>query len=333
MSMLKEGEVVLVQGSGKKPYEIKMSGGVVSCSCPAWRNQSLQIDLRTCKHIKAGGYKDGIAVVAPTESVGPVKAPPVLLAHSWDTVQDPAGYWMSEKYDGVRCWKEGNRFFSRQGNEFHAPSWFTEQLPGDTMDGELWVGRKMFQQTISVVRKLNPVDAEWQKIKYMVFDLPGLAKVFEARIGAITVMTSGLPYVEAVPHTLCNGIDHLKTRLKQVQALGGEGLMIRQPGSMYEAGRSTTLLKVKEFFDAEGVVIGYEPGKGRHKGRVGSLLVRAENGREFSVGSGLTDKEREHPPIIGSRVTYRYQELTDAGAEGTGLVPRFPTFVAVRNYE
>src|SRR5262249_19119120 len=35
--------------------------------------------------------------------------------------------------------------------------------------------------------------------------------------------------------------------------------------------------------------------------------------------------EREHPPAIGSVITYRYQELSEAG------VPRFPTFVAVRH--
>jgi hypothetical protein len=38
----------------------------------------------------------------------------------------------------------------------------------------------------------------------------------------------------------------------------------------------------------------------------------------------LSDKERANPPPIGSIITYRYQELTDAG------VPRFPTYVGIR---
>ena len=38
-------------------------------------------------------------------------------------------------------------------------------------------------------------------------------------------------------------------------------LMLREPRSLYVAKRSSTLLKVKTFFDAEAVVIGYEPGK------------------------------------------------------------------------
>jgi DNA ligase-1 len=40
--------------------------------------------------------------------------------------------------------------------------------------------------------------------------------------------------------------------------MGGEGLMLRQPGSMYVFSRSSTLLKVKSFSDAEAKVIKVE---------------------------------------------------------------------------
>jgi DNA ligase-1 len=100
--------------------------------------------------------------------------------------------------------------------------------------------------------------------------------------------------------------------------------MLRQPGSKYEAGRSTTLLKVKNFHDADAEVIEHVAGKGRHKGRLGALVVRMPDGTEFSVGTGFSDKQRGSPPPIGSTITYRYQELS------TGGVPRFPSFVRYR---
>ena len=50
--------------------------------------------------------------------------------------------------------------------------------------------------------------------------------------------------------------------------------MLRQPGSRYEAGRSATLLKVKTFHDAEGRVVEHLPGKGRHEGGLGAVVVR-----------------------------------------------------------
>jgi DNA ligase-1 len=88
-------------------------------------------------------------------------------------------------------------------------------------------------------------------------------------------------------------------------------------------GRSHTLLKVKTFFDAEGRVVGHEEGKGKHKGRLGALVVEMDNGTRFNVGTGLSDKERQDPPAIGAIITYRYQELSKDG------VPRFPSYVGL----
>jgi DNA ligase-1 len=93
---------------------------------------------------------------------------------------------------------------------------------------------------------------------------------------------------------------------------------------MYVAGRSSTLLKVKSFKDDEATVIAHQAGAGRHKGRMGALLVRMADGTEFSIGTGFSDKERESPPAIGSIVTFRHQELSDGG------VPRFPSYGGVR---
>ena len=52
MPDLADGESFFMQGSGSKPYELKNTGGVYSCSCPAWRNQSIAIEQRTCKHLR-----------------------------------------------------------------------------------------------------------------------------------------------------------------------------------------------------------------------------------------------------------------------------------------
>src|SRR3954466_3668285 len=49
---LADGETTEMKGSGAKPYVLKNSGGVYSCTCPAWRNQSTPIERRTCKHLR-----------------------------------------------------------------------------------------------------------------------------------------------------------------------------------------------------------------------------------------------------------------------------------------
>lgn len=340
MKHLNEGESISVQGSGKNPYIVKNSGGVISCTCPAWRNQSLSIDQRTCKHIKAnvsngaapsvqsGSVVNGVAKV-PSTTKTPVIAPPCLLAHTWDGKSDVAGWWVSPKLDGVRAWWDGTKFISRLGNEYHAPQWFIEEMPkGVTLDGELFAGNGKFQETVSTVRKMNAVDEEWKRIKFMVFDMPLHGGTYEDRLLALTKVISPMSqYCELVKTVLLDHVNQLDENLKTAENAGYEGIMLREPKSLYVDGRSHTLLKVKSFQDSEVTVVDYEKGKGKHKGRMGALVVRLPSGVEFSVGSGFTDKERENPPAIGSKVTVKYQELTKDG------VPRFPTYISERNYE
>jgi DNA ligase-1 len=58
-------------------------------------------------------------------------------------------------------------------------------------------------------------------------------------------------------------------------------------------------------------VIGHEASKS-NPGKCGALTLRTPDGRSFSAGSGMTDKDRNSPPSIGAVVTYRYTELSDA---------------------
>jgi DNA ligase-1 len=71
-------------------------------------------------------------------------------------------------------------------------------------------------------------------------------------------------------------------------------------------------------------VVGHQAGAGRHKGRLGALLVEMADGTRFAVGTGFSDAERENPPAVGSVITFRYQELSEGG------VPRFPSYVGMR---
>ena len=333
MPDLQDGQTFEMQGSGSRPYVLKNVGGVYSCTCPAWRNQSAGIERRTCKHLRklrgdaAEEARLGSALpVKPKDAAGgDAVAPALLLAERWDGIADPTGWWLSEKLDGVRAYWDGRQFSSRLGNRLHAPDWFTAGLPNVPLDGELWLGRKQFQRAVSIVRRQDQSDL-WKEITYVVFDAPALDQGFEARLAFIAdCFRQDQPrFARPHAHTPCTGIDHLKQELSRLEALGGEGLMLRRAGSRYEGGRSATLLKVKSFHDAEARVLKYQAGAGRHKGRLGALLVELPDGTQFAVGTGLSDAERAAPPPIGSTITFRYQELTEAG------VPRFPSYVGLR---
>jgi DNA ligase-1 len=332
MADLRDGESIEVQGSSSKPYVIKNVGGVYSCTCPAWRNQSVAIEKRTCKHIRKvrgdAAEEERIGGAMPERAKAAKEgadAPPLLLAERWDGATEVNGWWMSEKLDGVRAYWNGSIFVSRLGNPLHAPDWFCAGLPAEPLDGEFWIDRKAFQRTVGIVRRQDKTDL-WKEVRFRVFDAPEAAAGFEERLKAIEriIQKNQPPYALAHEHVLCTDMDHLRRELARIEALGGEGLMLRQPGSKYQVGRSSTLLKVKTFVDAEALVIGHEPGKGRHKGRLGALLVELPDGTKFAVGTGFSDAERGNPPLVGSTITFRYQELTDGG------VPRFPSYVGIR---
>jgi hypothetical protein len=137
----------------------------------------------------------------------------------------------------------------------------------------------------------------------------------------------------------------LYDRLAEITQAGGEGLILRAPHSLWLPERSRTMLKVKFTNDAEGTVVGYTWGRETDKGSkllglMGALVLDYE-GKRFEL-SGFTDEERKlylgdapydlglaiancqpGEPVrgewhskqfpIGSRVSFKYRELTDAG--------------------
>lgn len=238
--------------------------------------------------------------------------------------QDPTGWWMSEKLDGVRAIWTGSELLSRNDKPFAVPTWWVEGLPKDVvLDGELWEGRGLFQQTVGKVRRKD-AGPQWQGILFKVFDIQGDLP-YRGRYA--NLMALELPQHVQVLHQIeCRGIDHLDAFEQTLLDLGGEGVMLRDPAVGYIEKRTKHLLKVKRFQDSEATVTGHYPGEGKYAGLVGGLLCDWA-GKAIKVGTGLTDAQREVPPQVGDRITFRFFEITADG------FPRFPAFVAVRNYE
>ena len=254
-------------------------------------------------------------------------APALLLANVYRPGMRLADYWVSEKYDGVRGYWDGHTLRTRGGETVAASAWFTANWPNTPMDGELWAGRGRFSHAQSTVRQQQPDDAAWREMRFMVFDLPAHGGTFDQRLPALNQLVESLdqPWVQAVPQQRVASDAALQKLLLRTVRAGGEGLMLHRGASMYRAGRSDDLIKVKTHEDAEAKVVAHLPGQGRHAGRLGALVVEMPSGQRFRLGAGLTDAERDHPPPVGSWVTYRFRGTHDSG------VPRFASFVRVRD--
>lgn len=146
---------------------------------------------------------------------------------------------------------------------------------------------------------------------------------------------------------------YIQERLDHETSLGGEGLMLRNPNSMWTPERTYNLLKVKPEHTATATVIGYTAGSGTSAdktvsglpgsklvGLMGALRLALPSGQVFQL-SGFTEAERRltgpepatttwlHDPANwsqvcpvwitspqfprGSQVQFKYRELSDDG--------------------
>ncbi len=270
-----------------------------------------------------------LAPALPVAGAG--TGPALMLAnvyHPGIALQD---YWVSEKLDGVRGYWDGEKLLTRGGERIAAPAWFTAGWPRLPMDGELWAGRGQFSRAVSIVRQQTPDDAGWRSLRFMVFDLPAQTGTFTERIPALNGLVTRIdqPWVQAVVQSRVASHADLQRLLAKTVRLGGEGLMLHRGASLYKGQRSDDLLKVKTHEDAEARVVAHLPGKGKHAGMMGALLVEmpgetGKPGQRFKLGTGFSDGQRRHPPPVGSTITYRYRGLNDSG------IPRFASFMRVR---
>lgn len=268
-----------------------------------------------------------------------VAKPKLMLAKTLGDGDDVAGWWASEKLDGVRAYWDGRKLISRDGTVFAVPDWWTALLPRDVhLDGELYMGRGRFDETSGAVRRESDPDA-WTQVDYYVFDMPKSRAPFEQRqdelaqvVEDVTAAGDDLdafhPLV-AVPHVQVADAEEARDLAADYIDQGGEGVILRKPGSPYSGRRSGDMLKVKGYLDAEAVVTGIVPGKGKHAGRMGALKVKDDvTGVEYRVGTGFSDVERDHAAKVfpkGTLITVAFMERTKTGK------PRHPRFIRIRS--
>lgn len=244
-------------------------------------------------------------------------------ATAWPAQADPAPYWVSEKLDGVRALWDGQTLRFRSGRPIAAPAWFTASWPDQALDGELWMGHRLFDRVSAAVRRSQPDEAEWRSLRYMVFDAPDRTSNFTERLARIQrLLEQGRlgAWVQAVAQYRVANAAELARHLSRVLEAGGEGLVLHQADALWQSGRSEALRKLKPVQDEEARVVAHLPGKGRLQGRLGALLVEMPSGQRFALGAGLSDADREKPPQVGAWVSYRYRDRTPSG------LPRFATY-------
>jgi len=277
----------------------------------------------------ANAFQPGVASTLAEISRAP-SAPSLMLANVYRARVVLADYWVSEKYDGIRGYWDGQTLWTRGGQRIAAPGWFTAGWPSAALDGELWAGHGQFSKAVSTVRQQMPNDVAWRTLRFMVFDLPTSGALFTERIPALSGVVSQIdqPWVQAVTQFKVATPIALNMLLAKTVKNGGEGLMLHRGASLYQGQRTDDLLKLKTHEDSEARVVAHIAGKGKYAGKLGALLLEmpaadGQPAQRFKLGTGFSDAERENPPALGTYVTYRFRGLNDSG------IPRFASFMRV----
>lgn len=282
-------------------------------------------------------------------------------------------HYSQPKLDGIRCIvrKEGDTLVgrTRNGKEIECIPHILKSLngfflayPTAILDGELYNHdlRDNFNKITSLVRKQKPIQSEKMSdkvfakkvseykerlaeaedtIQYHVYDAPRLNDVinekqsFDYRIDELKANLVQNKHIILVETNEVYSKGNLNSLYEQYLEQGYEGQMVRKSMSSYENKRSTSLLKRKEFIDAEYKVIDIDVGNGNRSGTAKHLVCYCEKTKQtfnsnikgsFEYLKEIYDNRKDY---IGKLATIKYFQLTPDG------IPRFPYAIAFRNYE
>ena len=262
-----------------------------------------------------------ILTVSILASLSLFAAKPELLLLKTYKDQNTTNWVMSEKLDGIRAYWDGKQLLTRNGKVIYAPHWFTKGYPNFEIDGELWTKRNDFENISSIVRDKKP-SKKWKEIKHYIFEVPNSEGNLLQRLAKVKPYEN--EFLKILPQIPIKNTAHQDTFFKEIEFKKGEGIVVRDPNTLYINKRTSKALKVKKFQDTECKIIGYTHGNGKYNGQIGAIKCQLFNKIEFKIGSGMDDKFRKNPPKIGTIVTFKYQNITKYGK------PRFPVYLRIR---
>lgn len=237
------------------------------------------------------------------------------------------GWMVSEKLNGVKGVWDGTTLFSKNGNKFNAPAWFLKELPNNIqLEGELYIGKNQLGKTAGTVRKKIAIDEEWKNIKFMIFDAPSYKESFKQRINYCKKICMFSKFIDVIPHEYISNTSEMHIYYNDLVSMGAEGIIIRDPNSNYEIGRSNGYLKFKPKDDDEAKIIDYVITKKLFSKQITGLICKWKN-KTIIISTIFRNTAGKIVPKIGATITFLYQGVDE------DMLPICPVYSIIRDYE
>ena len=263
------------------------------------------------------------------------------------------------KYDGVRVIaivKNGKAtLYSRNGKIFHNFPHIENALSKSEYNNIVFDGEVMSDDFQALMKQVYRKSGAQTDDAYLaLFDILPLKEFNEGKSKLSSIerkeelnklSKSFENAIKLVDYEVINfdekdGQDKFTSMNKEALEKGFEGLMIKPNDNYYECKRSHAWLKIKPFIEVTLKIIDIQEGTGKHSGKLGAFHVEGDDDGKFfslSVGSGLTDEEREKfwaskDKLIGRLVEIRADAITQS-IEGEHYSLRFPRFKNFRGFK
>lgn len=200
-----------------------------------------------------------------------------------------------------------------------------------TLDGELYNHdyKAKFEELTSFIRSQEPKVGH-EVVQYHIYDVVETSLEYKDRLNVIKQLTVAADQHSTIKFVATKVVDEadVVTEFKKFVTLGYEGAMLRNLASKYEQRRSYGLMKVKEFEDAEFVIVGVKEGRGKLQGHaIFECSVDATTTFDVKL-KGSEDRLKEifqdQPKYLGKALTVQFQGRTKNN------IPRFPVGVRLR---
>ncbi len=284
-----------------------------------------RIDSRVSR-MRDKGYKDTVAEakLGTTNQLG-LLSPMLAQAYGKISNIDTRRAVLQKKLNGHRCLitkQDGEILaYSRKGKPIPAIRHILDPLntwlpEGTTIDGELYVHGQALQTLASWIKREQPNTSLLNFVGYDLVSQDAYVDRHEELSDILrNVDTKAKGRVLVLPHEPFKDFEHMIVRRDEVIASKFEGLMMRLHNRGYEDGkRSSSLIKVKKFHDAEYIVDDIIPSENGW----GICVCKTEKGIPFKISApgdipAKTEALVNKHLYIGRQLTVEYAELTNDG--------------------
>lgn len=282
-----------------------------------------------------------------------------MLAKKYPETFREGYYYIQEKLDGNRCIAKYNadtekwEYYARSGKPLKVDFDMSWADTNYCYDGEIMTlahaGTRDFNRTSGAI---NSKYGDKSGLHYFIYDIIAEDLKYKERWEILQSYADNFEFGEKASNTwnvspnvsilrvlsyvwVNANVDYnerLDKWLDYIVDHGGEGIILRDPDGIYEHKRSNNLIKYKKTWTMDLRIIGWNVGKGKYEGAIGSFICETDDHKIKVNVAGMSDDVRWSDPVswLGKIIEVAYFD-TSKGKNKDANSLRFPRFKRVRD--